>query len=306
MQAGVWPGSPLALLFQHRSAWISKPERLHRKFGGTDAAWGTHGQVYQCLLLYILSHGSAVDDTKVHVNVGPLENVWLDYAPLPRDAKTGFRLARSFQLRGLCQLCKAQQCWYKPFSTLRSQVYWRSLIVFVLSTNAPVQHFILCLGYLSWKCCCFGVAYRTSYYLLQWLQDFKVVMRIFCSSIYHPEVFWSCVALYVCPLSVCVFPSVSLTYRSDILDSCRPDFKGVVKPGKNWKRPGQKIYCHWWSHRQKKVTILHSGVPEGDDAHPKIRVGNTVVSQQTSKVKKVSLLLLMYTPAGSSVIGNNK
>lgn len=306
MQAGVWPGSPLALLFQHRSAWISKPERLHRKFGGTDAAWGTHGQVYQCLLLYILSHGSAVDDTKVHVNVGPLENVWLDYAPLPRDSKTGFRLARSFQLRGLCQLCKAQQCWYKPFSTLRSQVYWRSLMVFVLSANAPGQHFILCLGYLSWKCCCFGVAYRTSYYLLQWLQDFKVVMRIFCSSIYHPEVFWSCVALYVCPLSVCVFPSVSLTYRSDILDSCRPDFKGVVKPGKNWKRPGQKIYCHWWSHRQKKVTILHSGVPEGDDAHPKIRVGNTVVSQQTSKVKKVSLLLLMYTPAGSSVIGNSK
>lgn len=79
----------------------------------------------------------------------------------------------------------------------------------------------------------FWVAYRTFYYLLQWLQDFEVVMQIFCSSIYHPEVFWSRVALYVCPLHVCVPPSVSLTYRSDILGSCRPDFKGVVKHGKS-------------------------------------------------------------------------
>lgn len=116
---------------------------LHRKCGGTDAAWGAHGQLYQRLLLCILSHGVAVDDTKINVKVGPLKNAWLDDVLLPRDAKTVFRLARSFQLRGLCQLCKAQQGWCKPFSTLRSQVYWRSLMVFILSTNVPDQHFIL-------------------------------------------------------------------------------------------------------------------------------------------------------------------
>lgn len=59
------------------------------------------------------------------------------------------------------------------------------------------------------------------------------MMHIFCSSIYRPEVFGPGVALYVCLLHVCVSPPVSLTYRSDILDSCRPDFKGVVKPGKS-------------------------------------------------------------------------
>lgn len=55
--------------------------------------WGSHGQLYQCLLLYIVSHGFAVDDTKIHVNMGSLEYVWLDHALLPRDAQTGFRLA---------------------------------------------------------------------------------------------------------------------------------------------------------------------------------------------------------------------
>lgn len=118
-------------------------------------------------------------------------------------------------------------------------------------------YFTLWLGYLSRKCCCFGVPYRTSYYLLQWLQDFKVVIYhisftfIHNFHIYHPEIFWSCVAVYVCPLHVCLSPSVSLTYGSDILDSCRPDFKRVVKPSKSWKRPRQKIYWHWCSHTQK-------------------------------------------------------
>lgn len=102
-----------------------------------------HGEPMGNCIDVFLSHGFAVDDTKINANVGPLENAWLDDALLPRDAKTVFRLARSFQLRGLCQLCKAQQGWYKPFSTLRSQVYWRSLMVFILSTNAPDQHFIL-------------------------------------------------------------------------------------------------------------------------------------------------------------------
>lgn len=31
--------------------------------------------MYQCLLLYILSHGFAVDDNKIHVTVGPLEDI---------------------------------------------------------------------------------------------------------------------------------------------------------------------------------------------------------------------------------------
>lgn len=56
----------------------------------------------------------------------------------------------------------------------------------------------------------------------------------------------------------------------------------------------------------KKEPIFCSGVPEGDGTHPEILVGNTVVSHQTSKVRKISLFLLMKTPAGFSVIGNNK
>lgn len=102
------------------------------------------------------------------------------------------------------------------------------------------------LGYLSWKCYCFDVAYRTSYNLLQLLQDFKVIMYIFPSSIYCPEVF-----LVSAPFMV----RAPLTYGSDILDSCRPDFKGVIKPGKSWRSPGQKIHWHFCSC-PKKANIL--------------------------------------------------
>lgn len=51
--------------------------------------------MYHCLLLYILSHGFAVDDTKIHMNVGLLEDIWLHYALFLSDAKAGSQLARS-------------------------------------------------------------------------------------------------------------------------------------------------------------------------------------------------------------------
>lgn len=160
-----------------------------------------------------------------------------------------------FSWEASASCARLSKAWQKPLSTLRSQVYWRSLST-TYKCSWSAFYFTLWLGYLSWKSCCFGVAHRTSYYSLQWLQDFEAVVHLFCSSIYHPEFFWSCVALYVCPLHVCVSPSVSLTYRPDILGSCRTDFKGVVKPGKSWKRTRQKIYWHWCSLTQKNANIL--------------------------------------------------
>lgn len=112
--------------------------------------------------------------------------------------------------------------------------------------NCTWLAFFFSLGYLSWKCYCFDIAYRTSYNLLQLLQDFKVIMYIFPSPIYCPEVF-----LVSAPFVV----RASLTYGSDILDSCRPDFKGVIKPGKSWRSPGQKIHWHF-CNCPKKANIL--------------------------------------------------
>lgn len=80
--------------------------------------------------------------------------------------------------------------------------------------------YIFSLGHPSWKCCYFEVAWKTSYYLLQLFQDFKIVMYIFPSSIYYPVGF----------LFVCFFfppPPVlpaSLTYRSNVLHSSMPHF----------------------------------------------------------------------------------
>lgn len=170
--------------------------------------WGSRGQLYQCPLLYILSHGFAVDDTKHvsstcvmwHVNVGPLEYVWLDRVLLPRDAKTGFRLAKSFQLKGLCQLCKAGISLFQHWEA-KEKSYG---VCTVYKCSWSAFYFTLWFGYLSWKRCCFGVAYRVPCYLPQWLHDFKYVVHIFCSAIYRSEVFCSCCSVCVSPSWMCV------------------------------------------------------------------------------------------------------
>lgn len=72
--------------------------------------------------------------------------------------------------------------------------------------------YIFSLGHPSWKCCYFEVAWKTSYYLLQLFQDFKIVMYIFPSSIYYPVGF----------LFVCFFfpPPPGATCISDLQIKC--------------------------------------------------------------------------------------
>lgn len=83
------------------------------------------------------------------------------------------------------------QPWEATFTAdiLWSLCYLQMLLLSLLNGF----QYIFSLGHPSWKCCYFEVAWKTSYYLPQLFQDFKLVMYIFPSSIYYPVGF-----LFVC------------------------------------------------------------------------------------------------------------
>lgn len=182
--------------------------------------------------IYNLSHGFALDGTKIHDHERPLEDIWLYLALFLSDAKASFRSARACYFRDLCQWYEAHWDLYRSSSTLRSKVYWRHLVESVLSTDAPfsfqrVSSSLFLLGISAGN----AVLLKLRIRLLTTYFSCSKILKLWC--IFFLPLFIILLGFFVGFFfhTALVVPA-SLTYRSDVVDSSMPNFKGVKNSNK--------------------------------------------------------------------------